>query len=445
MSITECRVFDWDNTVRSKYVVIFSRFQGKLLLSRHKERNTWETQGGHIEPGETPESAARRELWEESGAKEFTLDPVCSYWAGDETSSAAGAVFFADIQELGPLPDSEMAQVRLFDSLPENLTYPDITPHLFRRVQDRFPAPGGNGEKAPIPRNIRMLINPNAGKQIILTELPGIYSAFQEAGAEPVFELTMDAGHASRALLRAAAANPDVIVCCGGDGTLSATVNMLLASGAKIPLGYIPAGTTNDFANFLCLPKEPAKAAALIAQGVPRPIDTGRFDNRHFIYVASFGAFTQTSYSTTQSLKNSLGHLAYILEGIKELPVLKSYPVRVETAEGQAFEGDYLFGAMTNSTSLGGVIKLDPDKVDPCDGMFELTLVKRPRSLHELNRILPALMGGKADEELITFVHTKGAVFACGEPMPWSLDGEYAWGGEKVEIAVNQNALQLYR
>lgn len=133
-----CRTFDMEEHKTYKYVVIFSRFQGKLMLSRHKSRDTWETQGGHIEPGETPEQAARRELWEESGAEEFSLTPVCGYLAADESSEAAGAVFFAEISKMGNLPESEMAEVKLFPTLPENVTYPGITPLLFRRVEGCF-------------------------------------------------------------------------------------------------------------------------------------------------------------------------------------------------------------------------------------------------------------------------------------------------------------------
>lgn len=290
-----------------------------------------------------------------------------------------------------------------------------------------------------------ILINPSAGRQIILRELNAVYDAFAATGDLPVIELTVSPDHAAAALDRAIAQKPDAIVCCGGDGTLSATVDRLLSAGADQPLGYIPAGTTNDFASFLGLPKEPGQAAERIAQGEALPIDMGRFDDRHFIYVASFGAFTQTSYTTTQSLKNSMGHLAYVLQGIKELPTLKSYAVRVETAEGGLYEGDYLFGSVSNSTSLGGVIKLDAAQVDPDDGKFELSLVKRPKNLHELNRILLALMGGKPDEELITFVHTAGAAFTCAEPMPWSLDGEYARGGTDVRISVLPGALRLFQ
>lgn len=290
-----------------------------------------------------------------------------------------------------------------------------------------------------------ILINPSAGRQVILQKLTAVYDAFASTGDEPVLELTASPSHAAAVLDRTILQKPDVIVCCGGDGTLSTTVNRLLNAGADLPLGYIPAGTTNDFANFLGLPKDPAQAAELIAGGEPAPIDVGRFGGQYFIYVASFGAFTQTSYATTQSLKNSLGHLAYVLEGIKELPTLKSYPVRVETAEGDVYEGDYLFGSVSNSTSLGGVIKLDGEKVDPIDGKFELTLVKQPKNLYELNRILPALMGGKADEELITFVHTAGASFTCAEPMPWSLDGEYASGGTDVRVEALHGALRLFR
>lgn len=290
-----------------------------------------------------------------------------------------------------------------------------------------------------------ILINANAGKQIIFHELMDLYDAFAVTGDQPVMELTVSSQQSDAAFQRALDQQPDAIVCCGGDGTLSSTADRLLRAGAGLPLGYIPAGTTNDFANFLGLPKEAAQAAELITTGTAEPIDIGRFGDRYFVYVASFGAFTQTSYATTQSLKNSLGHLAYVIEGIKELPTLQSYAVRVETEEGGVYEGDYLFGSVSNSTSLGGVIKLDPGKVKATDGKFELTLVKRPKSLYELHRILVALMGGKADEELITFVHTAGASFTCAEPMPWSLDGEYASGGTDVKVEVLAGALRLFR
>lgn len=293
----------------------------------------------------------------------------------------------------------------------------------------------------------RILINPNAGRQVVLRELHSIYRAFagEENKNEVVMELTVNSAHAAEALDRAIGSRPDTLVCCGGDGTLSATVDRLLKSGEEIKLGYIPAGSTNDFANFLGLPKEPAEAADLIVDGEAKPIDAGRFGERHFIYVASFGAFTQTSYATTQNLKNSLGHLAYIIEGIKELPQLKSYAVRAETVEGGMYEGEYLFGALSNSTSLGGIIKMSAEKVDPADGLFELALVKKPKSLYELNRILLALLGGQVDEELITFVHTAGAAFTCAEPMPWSLDGEYVSGGTDVRAEVLPGALKLFR
>lgn len=137
------KIVDWDESIPNKYVVVFSRYEGKLLLSRHRDRDTWETQGGHIEPGESPEDAARRELWEESGAVDFTLEPLCMYWAEDRVGGKAqtgawGAIFFADIKDLGPMPESEMAEVEEFDTLPENVTYPYITPHLYERVRDRF-------------------------------------------------------------------------------------------------------------------------------------------------------------------------------------------------------------------------------------------------------------------------------------------------------------------
>ena len=138
----ECRTFALEELTSPKYVVVFTRYRGKLLLSRHRQRDTWETQGGHIEPGETPEQAARRELFEESGAADFSLTPLFDYYASDEQNSATGAVFLADVRTLSALPQSEMAEVRAFDALPDELTYPAITPVLFRAARERFPGCG---------------------------------------------------------------------------------------------------------------------------------------------------------------------------------------------------------------------------------------------------------------------------------------------------------------
>ena len=172
----------WDDDRPCKYVVVFSRFQGRLLLSRHRDRSTWETQGGHVEPGESPWEAARRELWEESGAEEFTLEPLFHYHArlaaDPQDPGAAGAVFFAEIARLGPLPESEMAQVKAFDSLPENITYPGITPRLYQRIQGRFTHQEDG-------MDLHILINPNAGRQIIMQDLEAVYGAFQSAGTGP--------------------------------------------------------------------------------------------------------------------------------------------------------------------------------------------------------------------------------------------------------------------
>lgn len=128
-----CRTYETGSLKQYKYVVILSEYRGKILLSQHKQRTTWETQGGHIEPGETPMEAAKRELFEESGALEYEMEPLCDYWAGEEGTEdwANGMVFRASIRSLGPIPDSEMAWVQCFDVLPGNLTYPAITPVLF--------------------------------------------------------------------------------------------------------------------------------------------------------------------------------------------------------------------------------------------------------------------------------------------------------------------------
>lgn len=285
-----------------------------------------------------------------------------------------------------------------------------------------------------------LLINPHAGKQTVLQEIDEIEKVFLETGAKVITLKTEDQEQARQLVYREGGA--DLLVCCGGDGTLSSTVNEVLKVKATLPLGYIPSGSTNDFASTLGLSKNFTESAQAIVSKPPRPIDVGRFEDQYFIYVASFGAFTQSSYTAPQSLKNSLGHFAYVIEGIKELPQLKAYRVKVETDE-DVLEGEYLFGAVSNSTSLGGMVRIDPKEMALDDGVFELILVKNPQSLLELHKIIASLKTGNFDPEVITFLHTSRAVFHCEDPMPWSLDGEYAPGKEKIEITVQPQAIRL--
>ena len=289
-----------------------------------------------------------------------------------------------------------------------------------------------------------LVVNPHAGRQNILREIRKVRQILAESGREVTVVRTETAAQAARVIRRSFAEQSENLICCGGDGTLSRTVSEVLKAGQTLPLGYIPAGSTNDFASSLGLSKVPAKAAKQIAEGAPKLLDAGRIGRRHFIYVASFGAFTRTSYCTDQKRKNALGHWAYVLEGVKELPNIKSYTVRAETAEGAVYEGDYIFGSLSNSTSFGGLIRLNPRDVDLSDGRLELLLVKAPRNPGEWGRILFSLLNGNFDRDLITFVHTSGVKFYCQRPMPWSLDGEFAPGGGVMEAQALPRAVQLY-
>ena len=209
-----------------------------------------------------------------------------------------------------------------------------------------------------------------------------------------------------------------------------------------MPLGFVPMGTTNDFANSLGMPKEPARAAEQILHGESHRLDLGSFEGRRFLYVASFGAFTQSSYKAPPQVKATLGHLAYVLESARELPFLKPCPLRVET-EGACWEGEFLFGAVTNSLWVGGVMQLDPEQVRLDDGLLELTLVRMPKNPVELGQAAHMLRRGSLDGQLVTQASVRRAAFACGEEFPWSLDGEYLPGAPRLELEALPQALEL--
>lgn len=237
-------------------------------------------------------------------------------------------------------------------------------------------------------------------------------------------------------------ADQDLIVCCGGDGTLNEVINGILAAGLKTPLGYVPAGTTNDFARTLQLPKKADKCMNRILSGFPRFCDIGSFNDRNFTYIASLGAFTKVSYSTPQRIKNILGHSAYLLEGVKEIGNISPFEAEV-TADGASFSGEFLFGSVSNSTSIGGLYKLNHLDVRLDDGEFELMLVRNPKNVAELNRIIQQLVRGKYDPRYVLFAHAKDITFRTAKPLSWTLDGESGGLCTEVQISVLHNAISL--
>ena len=292
-------------------------------------------------------------------------------------------------------------------------------------------------------KKMLLVVNPYAGTRKAYKQLADIVTVFNRGEYDVSVYMTECAGDAA-AVVRQRAQDVDVVTCCGGDGTFNETVSGLLESGADIPVGYIPAGSTNDFAASLQLSTDLTEAAKRIVDGKPQPYDVGRFGDRYFSYVASFGAFTRASYATPQSIKNALGYTAYLLEGIQELSQIKNVPVMLET-ENEIIEDKFLFGAVCNSTSLGRLFTLDPKQVDMSDGKFELLLVRAPKDLTEVRECLQALKRQQYDCGMITFRSTSFVRLWTDPTMPWSLDGEEADGGKEIEIENLHNAIRLLK
>ena len=291
-------------------------------------------------------------------------------------------------------------------------------------------------------KKLLLLVNPNAGTRQARRFLPEIISVFNRAGWLSSVYITEKRGDAVD-FTQANAGAADLIVACGGDGTLNEVITGLQLGGHKTPLGYIPCGSTNDFASGLGLPAAPLTACEAIVSGQPRTLDVGLFaPDRYFSYTASFGAFTSVSWSTPQNVKNVLGHAAYILEGIRSLADIRPIHMRI-TADGQLFEEDYIFGAVCNSTSLGGVLKLEENVVDMNDGRFETLLIPFPSDLLALNRILNALRTHHYEDESLQFLRASSLVFEGSQDTTWTLDGEAAEGSARVEIKNIHDAIRL--
>ncbi len=285
------------------------------------------------------------------------------------------------------------------------------------------------------------VMNPCAGTRKANKLLPEILSVFNRSDYAVTVHMTANTGDATNIVARLAP-EMDAVVCCGGDGTFNETVNGLMRCGADIPIGYIPCGSTNDFAASLQLPSDPVEAAAAIVQGAPHPYDLGQVNGRYFSYVASFGAFTRSSYATSQSLKNHLGFLAYFLSGIQELSQLHTIRVRIELEE-ETLEEDFLFGAVSNSTRLGRVLTLDKAQVDMSDGKLELMLIRAPKDLVELTSCIHQLQNQQYDSRMITFRSVRSLRVICPQGTIWTLDGERFQPPEVLEFSNLHHAIRL--
>ncbi len=291
-------------------------------------------------------------------------------------------------------------------------------------------------------KKVLIIINPCSGTKRANKYLTDIVDIFTTAGFVATVITTTKRGDGIE-YAKTMAKDFDLITAIGGDGTFNEVVAGLVASGVKVPLGYIPAGSTNDFAQSLHIPKNILDAARNIVNGEPVAIDIGKFNDRYFSYVASFGAFTKASYATSQNVKNALGHLAYILEGISSITSIKAEPMKI-TANGQTYEEDFIFGAISNSTSMGGILKLSPDLVDMSDGFFEMLLVKAPKDLIDLTEIITMLtMQDFERSDKLIFLNSNKFEIEANKETSWSLDGEYQEGRENIVITNEHLAIEL--
>lgn len=291
-------------------------------------------------------------------------------------------------------------------------------------------------------KKLLFIYNPYAGKARMASRLHEIVSIFQAAGYLVTVHATTAPRDATQTVMELAE-DYDRIVCAGGDGTLSEIITGLMRTGYQGGLGYLPAGSTNDFSRTLGLPAGELEAARLAVSGQEMPCDIGGFNEHTFVYVAAFGIFTAVSYETPQEVKNILGHMAYVLEGIRSLAEITPYHLRIQWDGGEE-EGDFLYGAISNSVSVGG-FRVDgflPDKVVLDDGLFEVILVRKPTSLAELNNIIGALLTNTPDVSVMAFQTRKMEIQSADE-VPWTLDGENGGRHCVVQIRNNHNAIKM--
>ena len=293
-------------------------------------------------------------------------------------------------------------------------------------------------------KKLMFIFNPRSGKEQIRGQLMGILDIFTKAGFDIHVHVTQSQKDCVE-WVKDYAGRMDVLVVSGGDGTLNEAVTGMMNLERLPLLGYIPAGSTNDFAASLGLPKSMQEAAADIVEGRPYPIDIGRFcKDQYFVYIAGFGAFTEVSYLTPQDKKNWLGHNAYVLEGVKSLAGLKPRHMRVEW-DDQVLEEDFVFGMVTNTISVGGFKGLVNQSVALNDGEFEVLLIRMPRTPVDLTNIINYMFLKEEPNEYVYKFKTRAIRMVSDAPVDWVLDGEFGGSRTEVEIVNLQKKIRILR
>ena len=290
-------------------------------------------------------------------------------------------------------------------------------------------------------KKMLFVFNPKAGKGRIKMHLLDIVDIFNKGGYEVIIRATQGPKDAYEQV-KEYADQVDLIACSGGDGTLDEVVTGIVEVGSQTPIGYIPAGSTNDFANSLQIPKRMTEAAQCIVENNDYPCDVGSFNSDYFVYIAAFGMFTEVSYQTNQDVKNVLGHLAYVLEGAKCIFNVKSYEVEIEL-NGEKIRDEFIYGMITNSESVGGFRSITGKNIRLDDGLFEVTMIKTPRNAIELQEIITSLLRGEMDSNYIISYKTRQVVIRSEIAIPWTLDGEYGGDHKEVEICCHQKAVNI--
>ena len=290
-----------------------------------------------------------------------------------------------------------------------------------------------------------VLINKTAGTGRAGNDTYEIVRKLAENGYEPtLYPIIPGTDLSSEILLAQYDGKVDLVMCSGGDGTLNHVMSAIMDMDKKPVLAYVPAGSTNDFARGLGIPPQRARAVDIAVSGKEYAYDVGKIEDRYFNYVAAFGAFSKVSYATDQDLKNVLGYAAYVISAIAELPQNIGYSTHMKVeAEGISEEGDYLFGAMSNSASVGGMNLFGDTDIHQDDGKMELLLIRAPKNLAEFNAILTALATKEEGNPYITFKQVKWAKFHAEEEVEWTVDGEFGGAYKDTNIDVLNKAVTI--